>query len=57
MADPIPGALLPRIRTRFASQLHSYPTTDTEFLQLNTPRPPFNDCACAGPSTLRSIAG
>ena len=43
MADPVPGALLPVVQTRFASQFHSYPTTDTEFLQLNTRRPPLND--------------
>jgi hypothetical protein len=40
MADPIPGALPAGIQMRFASQLHSYPTTDTEFLQLNTRQPP-----------------
>jgi peptide/nickel transport system substrate-binding protein len=41
--DPVPGGLLRDLRTRFSSQLHSYPATDTEFLQLNTTLPPFND--------------
>ena len=43
MADNVPASLLSRLATRFASQLHSYPTTDTEFLQFNTNRPPFDD--------------
>jgi YVTN family beta-propeller protein len=43
MADPVPGALLPTLETRFASQLHSFPSTDTEWLQFNTNLPPFDD--------------
>jgi YVTN family beta-propeller protein len=43
MADGVPGALLPEIETRFAGQFHSYTNTETDFLQINTTRPPFTD--------------
>jgi YVTN family beta-propeller protein len=43
MGDPVPGDLRDTLRIQFASQLHTYPTTDTEFLQLNTTRAPFDD--------------
>ena len=56
MADPVPATQLPLLETRYASQFHSYPTTDTEFLQFNTNRPPFNDVRPARRSTWRSIA-
>jgi YVTN family beta-propeller protein len=42
-ADPVPGSMLPGLRVRFPSRLHSYPTTDTEWLQFNTTLPPFDD--------------
>ena len=43
MGDPVPGDLRDTLKTQFASQLHTYPTTDTEFLRLNTTRAPFDD--------------
>jgi len=43
MGDPVPGGLRDTLKAQFASQLHTYPTTDTEFLQLNTTRAPFDD--------------
>ncbi len=43
MADGVPGALLPEIETRFAGQFHSFTNTETDFLQINTTRPPFTD--------------
>jgi YVTN family beta-propeller protein len=42
-ADNLPAGLLPDARTRFADQLHTNPTTETDFFQLNTTAPPFND--------------
>jgi peptide/nickel transport system substrate-binding protein len=42
MADS-PGPLLAGIASRYASQLHTFPTTETDFFRLNTTRPPFND--------------
>jgi peptide/nickel transport system substrate-binding protein len=42
-ADGVPGNLLPEIRRRFASQLHSLLSPETDWLQLNTTMPPFND--------------
>jgi peptide/nickel transport system substrate-binding protein len=42
-ADNVPAHLLPVIRTQFAGQLHSNPTTETDFLQFNTKLPPFDD--------------
>jgi YVTN family beta-propeller protein len=42
-ADNLPAGLLPNARTRFAAQLHTNPTTETDFFQLNTTLPPFND--------------
>jgi YVTN family beta-propeller protein len=43
MADAVPGTLLAGLATRFASQLHTFPTTETDFFQLDTTRPPFDD--------------
>lgn len=36
-------ALLPQLRVRFASQLHLSPYPATNFMVLNTRKPPFND--------------
>ena len=38
-----PRALLPRCGRVFRAQLHSNATTETDFLQLNTTLPPFDD--------------
>lgn len=43
MADNVPAPLLPQLRTRFPAQLHTNATTETDFLHLNTTRPPFDD--------------
>jgi peptide/nickel transport system substrate-binding protein len=43
MGDPVPGSLLRQLQTRYASRVQTYPTTDTEWLQFNTTRPPFDD--------------
>jgi YVTN family beta-propeller protein len=43
MGDPVPGDLRDAVKTQFASQVHTYPSTDTEFLQFNTRRAPFDD--------------
>ena len=43
MADAIPAQALLELRTRYASQLHSSAGTQTDFLQINTQTPPFND--------------
>jgi len=43
-ADGIPGNLLHEVKTRFPRQWHSLaPATETDWLQLNTTIPPFND--------------
>jgi ABC-type transport system substrate-binding protein/DNA-binding SARP family transcriptional activator len=42
-ADGIPGELLPAAEARFAAQLHDLPNMQTDFLQLNTTIPPFDD--------------
>ena len=42
-ADNLPADLLLSARTRFADQLHSNPTTETDFFQFNTTLPPFDD--------------
>jgi peptide/nickel transport system substrate-binding protein len=43
-ADGIPGNLLHDVKTRFPSQWHTLaPVTETDWLQLNTTIPPFND--------------
>jgi peptide/nickel transport system substrate-binding protein len=42
-ADSVPAHLFPEVRTRFSSQLHTNPTTETDFFQLNTTLPPFDD--------------
>jgi peptide/nickel transport system substrate-binding protein len=42
-ADGVPGNLLPEVRRRFPRQWHSLLSPDTEWLQLNTNIPPFND--------------
>jgi YVTN family beta-propeller protein len=42
-ADNLPAGLLPGARTRFADQLHTNSTTDTDFFQFNTTLPPFDD--------------
>jgi hypothetical protein len=41
--DLLSGSLLRQLQTRFASLVHTYPATDTEWLQFNTTRPPFDD--------------
>jgi peptide/nickel transport system substrate-binding protein len=43
VADPIPARLHPLLRIRYAARLHSYPSPDTEFLQFNMRRAPFDD--------------
>ena len=42
-ADLVPARLLPELKTRFAAQLHTHPTTETDFFQLNETQPPFDD--------------
>jgi peptide/nickel transport system substrate-binding protein len=42
-ADGVPAPLLPEVTTRFPAQTHSFATTETDFLQINTALPPFND--------------
>lgn len=42
-ADGVPARLMPEVETRFAAQLHSFPNTGTDFLNLNTHLPPFDD--------------
>jgi peptide/nickel transport system substrate-binding protein len=42
-ADFVPGNLLHEVKTRFPSQWHSLNATETDWLQLNTTIPPFND--------------
>jgi DNA-binding SARP family transcriptional activator/ABC-type transport system substrate-binding protein len=43
-ADGVPGNLLPEVVRRFPGQWHSLTAaTDTDWLQLNTNSPPFND--------------
>jgi peptide/nickel transport system substrate-binding protein len=43
LADNVTAKLLPALQTRFASQLHSFSTPTTDFFQLNTTVPPFDD--------------
>lgn len=43
MADNVPARFLPRLRTRFASQLHRFSIPTTDFFQFNTTLPPFDD--------------
>ena len=43
LAEQVPGSLLPELEERKPAQLHSYPLTETDFLQLNTSLPPFDD--------------
>jgi len=42
-ADPIPPPLMPAVKLHFAAQVHYLDTTETDFLQLNTTVPPFDD--------------
>jgi ABC-type transport system substrate-binding protein/DNA-binding SARP family transcriptional activator len=42
-ADGVPPAALLRLTTQFPAQLHSFPQTGTDFLQINTTIPPFNN--------------
>jgi YVTN family beta-propeller protein len=42
-ADGVPASLLEQVTTRFAAETHYLLTTETDFLQLNTNLPPFND--------------
>lgn len=42
MADPIPASLIPSVKARRSSELHSFQTTETDFFQLNAGLPPFN---------------
>jgi peptide/nickel transport system substrate-binding protein len=42
-ADNVPARLLPLLRTQFPGQLHTNPTTETDFFKLNTTLPPFDD--------------
>ncbi len=41
--DNIPARLVRSVRTRHASQMHSYVIPTTDFVQFNTTRPPFDD--------------
>jgi YVTN family beta-propeller protein len=43
MADAVPASLLPELARRFPAQLHVNPVTETDFFQLNTTVPPFDD--------------
>jgi YVTN family beta-propeller protein len=43
MNDAIPAPLLPVLKRRFTAQFHSNPSPGTDFFQINTKRPPFND--------------
>jgi DNA-binding SARP family transcriptional activator/ABC-type transport system substrate-binding protein len=43
MADTVPGSLLAGLAARRAGQLHTFATTETDFFQLNTTLPPFDD--------------
>src|SRR5207244_1141221 len=42
-ADFVPGNLLPEVRRRFPGQVHSLVPEETDWLQLNTNIPPFDD--------------
>jgi peptide/nickel transport system substrate-binding protein len=42
-ADGVPGNLLPEVTRRFPGQWHSLLSPETDWLQLNTNTPPFND--------------
>ena len=42
-ADGVPGSLLPEVMRRFARQWHSLAGAQTDWLQLNTTAPPFDD--------------
>jgi DNA-binding SARP family transcriptional activator/ABC-type transport system substrate-binding protein len=42
-ADGVPGNLLPEVVRRFPRQWHSLDAAETDWLQLNTNSPPFND--------------
>jgi ABC-type transport system substrate-binding protein/DNA-binding SARP family transcriptional activator len=41
--DPVPSALLAGLQAQHPAQLHTYPTINTDFLQFNTRRAPFDD--------------
>jgi peptide/nickel transport system substrate-binding protein len=43
LLDNIPARVLMSVRTRHASQMHSYVIPTTDFVQFNTTRPPFDD--------------
>jgi ABC-type transport system substrate-binding protein/DNA-binding SARP family transcriptional activator len=43
MADGIPPGLVAELRTRHPAQLHVKPLAETDFFQINTTRPPFDD--------------
>jgi ABC-type transport system substrate-binding protein/DNA-binding SARP family transcriptional activator len=42
-ADSVPGNLLPEVLARYPAQVHSLDATETDFFQINTQIPPFND--------------
>jgi peptide/nickel transport system substrate-binding protein len=42
-ADSAPASLLPKLRTRFPSQLHTNATTETDFFRLDTSLRPLDD--------------
>jgi len=42
-ADGVPGNLLPEVMRRFPRQWHSLAGAETDWLQLNTAAPPFDD--------------
>jgi ABC-type transport system substrate-binding protein/DNA-binding SARP family transcriptional activator len=42
-ADGVPGNLLPEVKRRFPGQWHNLLSPETDWLQLNTNIPPFND--------------
>jgi peptide/nickel transport system substrate-binding protein len=41
--DNVPAQLLPLLRRKYASRLHSFSIPTTDFFQFNTTRPPFDD--------------
>lgn len=42
-ADGVPAALVHQVEERFAAQLHSLPSNETDTLQINATVPPFDD--------------
>lgn len=43
MAEQVPGSMLATLETRYPAQVHSFPLSETDFLQINTTLEPFNN--------------